>query len=68
MMADSPEEYITYQLQTLRYGGMDNLVTELDSLIYGRPLTLEYTVNYAIDYDTVRKINEISLKVVKRHD
>lgn len=68
MMADSPEEHITYQLQTLRYGGMDNLVTELDSLIYGRPLTLEYTVNYTIDYDTVRRINEINLKVVKRYD
>ena len=68
MMADSPEEHITYQLQTLRYGGMDNLVTELDSLIYGRPLTLEYTVNYTIDYDTIRRINEINLKVVKRYD
>lgn len=68
MMADSPEEQITYQLQTLRYGGMDNLVTELDSLLYGRPLTLEYTVNYTIDYDTIRRIKEINLKVVKRHD
>ena len=63
MMADSPEEQITYQLQTLRYGGMDNLVTELDSLLYGRPLTLEYTVNYTIDYDTIRRIKEINLKV-----
>lgn len=68
MMADSPEEQITYQLQTLRYGGMDNLVTELDSLLYGRPLTLEYTVNYTIDYDTIRRINEINLKVAKRYD
>ena len=68
MMADSPEEQITYQLQTLRYGGMDNLVTELDSLLYGRPLTLEYTVNYTIDYDTIRRIKEINLKVAKRYD
>ena len=68
MMADSPEEQIEYQLQTLRYGGMDNLVTEIDSLLYGRPLTLEYTVNYTIDYDTIRRINEINLKVAKRYD
>ena len=68
MMADSPEEQIEYQLQTLRYGGMDNLVTELDSLLYGRPLTLEYTVNYTIDYDTIRRIKEINLKVAKRYD
>lgn len=68
MMADSPEEQIAYQLQTLRYGGMDNLVTELDSLLYGRPLTLEYSVNYTIDYDTIRRIKEINLKVAKRYD
>lgn len=68
MMADSPEEQITYQLQTMRFDGMQNLVNELDSLLYGRPLTLEYDVNYTIDYDIARRIKEINLKVVKRYD
>lgn len=64
IMLEDVEEKTTYGLQSANFSPMQNLVTDADRIIFGRPLTLSYTVSYAIDFDFTIELKEIILRGV----
>ena len=68
IMREDFEEKTTYNLQSADFSPMQNIVSEneLDRIVFGRPLTLSYTVSYSVDFDFTKEIKEIILKGVTK--
>lgn len=62
IMLDNKEEKTGFLLQKLTFNPMQNIVSDTDRLVFGRPLTIEYVVNHTVDYDLTRKITEVTLR------
>lgn len=65
-MLEDKEQKTSYMLQKASFGPMQNLIPEeeIDRVIFGRPLTLQYTVSNTVDFDFTKEINTIILKGV----
>lgn len=62
IMLETAEEKSEYLLQTHRFEEMQNIVPEpIDRLVFGRPLTLTYTVSHNLDFDYLKDIKEINI-------
>lgn len=68
IMYEDIGEKTTYGLQTAEFSPMQNVIPEgtLDSPIFGRPLTLKYTVSYYVDFDITKEIKAIMVKGVEK--
>lgn len=62
IMLDNIEEKTGFLLQKLTFNPMQNIISDADRLVFGRPLTIEYVVNYTVDYDLTRKLTEVILR------
>lgn len=62
IMLDNDEEKTGFLLQKTTFNAMQNIISDADRLVFGRPLTLEYVVTYTVDYDLTRKISEVVLR------
>lgn len=65
IMLEDREAKTTYNLQTANFEAMQLVVSDTDRLVFGRPLTLSYTVSYSIDFDFTKEIKEIIIRGVK---
>lgn len=62
IMTETDEEKTGFLLKKLTFQPMQNIVSDADRLVFGRPLTLEYVVTYTVDYDLTRKISAVILR------
>jgi len=62
VMLDNREEKTGFLLQKLTFNGMQNIVSDTDRLVFGRPLTVEYVVTYSVDYDLTQKLTSVILR------
>lgn len=65
---ESLEEQNAYQLQKLAFGDMSPIVEDGEKPIFGRPVTISYTVTHTIDYDLAREIKDIIFRERKRYE
>lgn len=70
IMREDFTEKTTYILQQASFSPMQNILPEdeLDRIVFGRPLTLSYTVSYTVDFDFTKEIKEIILRGVETGD
>lgn len=67
IMREDFTEKTTYLLQEAGFSPMQNVIpeTDMDRIIFGRPLTLNYSVSYTVDFDFTKEIKEIILRGVE---
>lgn len=66
ILLENKEEKTGFLLQKATFSAMQNIVreTEMESVIFGRALLLEYDVSYEVDFDILTEINEVVLRGV----
>lgn len=61
-MRDSLDEKTGYMLQTLHFGDMQVVIESGETLVFGRPCTVNYRVTNSIGFDLQQRITEIITK------
>ena len=64
---ESLEEQNAYQLQKLSFGDMSPIFDDGEKPIFGRPVTISYTVTHTIYYDLAREIKDIIFRERERY-
>lgn len=62
VMLDNIEENTGFLLKKMTFQPMQNIISDADRLVFGRPLTIEYVVTNTVDYDFTHKITEVILR------
>jgi len=62
IMGESPEEKNQYQLQSHSFDQLLEQPLEMDRVVFGRPLTLNYTVSTNMDFDFANRVKDIVLR------
>jgi hypothetical protein len=57
-MRDSIEEKTAYSLQQVRWNPLAPVITDGDTVVFGRTLNIAYTVSYGVDLDFYRKVTK----------
>lgn len=62
MLRQSPQEQNYYGLQKIRFSALAPVISDGDTTVHGRSITLTYTVSYSVDYNVVNRIKRIVFK------
>ncbi len=62
MVRESIEESNTFALQQVRFGALGPIIEQGDLLVYGRTVSLNYTVSYSVPQDFYRIVSKLSMK------
>lgn len=61
-LRDTAEEKNDFMLQTLEFGDLQPVITEGETVVFGRPCTMGYQVNNSVSFDLANQVKEIILK------
>ncbi|AAY53325.1 hypothetical protein [Listeria phage P100plus] len=59
IMRENLEEKSYYSLQTTQFSDMSPVIMGEEKPVFGRPVTMSYTISYTVDFNLVNQINKI---------
>lgn len=64
MLRQTAEEQNYYTLQKTHFSGIAPVIGDGDTVVYGRSVSLSYTVSYSVEHNVAQKIKEVRLREV----
>lgn len=61
-MRDSVDEHFSYNLQTLSFDALAPVISDGETIVYGRSVTISFTNSISVDSDFYKKITEIIVR------